>query len=169
MLKIYKIFRIPQYLILYTILLLELSHNSLLNFKALTPYYEVVLVFCWCSILNYNAFSVLPLIIFGLSKDLLLLQPLGLSCIELLAAKYIIYLYRVKITERTFYSNIGVFAALLLVISTIQIVVFAFWNISALMLLKTTLTKLPITILLYFLLYTILTRFSRARGEHEYV
>ena len=167
--KLFNILNAPQHILLYTILLLQVSHNSLLDLKSFTPFYEVVLVFIWCSLLSYSALSSIQLIIFGLIKDVVLLQPLGFSCMELLCAKYFIYFNGSKMRDSDFLINLEVFVYMLFTVLSLRILVFMFWKLPIIVLLKISALKFISTLMLYLLFYFVVSRVRRTKTVTDYV
>lgn len=142
------VYIIPFFLLLLLVLF-ESSYNNLLYFKQYTPFYELIVIFFWCSFLP-RSMPIIFLILVGLFRDFLLMTPLGISAVSFVLLKLMIAQQEVLIKDRSYFVTFMLFLVDVLIICILQILVLLMISsIDFFVLVKIFFSRIPPTLMLY--------------------
>jgi rod shape-determining protein MreD len=115
---------IPVFLIV-VLVIFEGSYNSLLYFGKYTPFYELLIIFYWAIFLPRSV-PVIMLILVGVFRDFLLINPIGISSISFVFLKFLVNQQEVLVKDRSFPTVFMLFVISILIICILNILILMF-------------------------------------------
>jgi len=161
MYKVSKIVHFVPSILVVLLIFFESSYNSLLSFGQNTPFYDLIIIFCFCFFWP-GSISFMALLILGLLKDYVMMMPIGFSAMAFIVLRFFLERQLILVKDRSFLVIMIFFLVALIATCLAEIIILlSIEDVGAWPLACLYLHRVFYTILLYVPVYYIFSYLSQ--------